>query len=186
MKFFMSAPLTIFAISSCRRRTMGCRRVRGRQHAEAGAHVERWKPRFGGRRDLGQQRRSLRRGDRERAQLSRLDRRRHAADAGELHLHVTADEIGVRARRGFVRHVHDIDVGGQLEQFRREMREAAGARGCAVDLPRARFRERDERFQVCRRQGRVHDRQIGNDREARDRREVADRVEPRDSGAASG
>jgi hypothetical protein len=74
--------------------------------------------------------------------------------------------------------MHDIDVGGQLEQFGRKVREPSGARGRTSDLSRARFREGNERFQTGCRQGWVHNRHIGNHREAGDRREIGDRVEP--------
>ena len=62
-----------------------------------------------------------------------------AREDRESHLHLLAEQVVHGGRRAAIGHVHDIDLGGELEQFARELRQAAWSRRGKVDLTRLSF-----------------------------------------------
>jgi hypothetical protein len=76
----------IFTSSPFRRVTIGRGVPAGRHHPVPGRHLEVLEPGFGDGRHLGQRGRALRRDQRERAQLARLDVRQGGRNADEHQL----------------------------------------------------------------------------------------------------
>ena len=64
----------------------------------------------------------------------------------EHHLHLLAEHVVHRRRRAAIGHVHDVDLGVDLEQFAGEMRHAAGAGRGEIEFAGLRLRERDQQF----------------------------------------
>ena len=67
----------------------------------------------------------------------------------ERHLHLLAEQIVDGGGSAPVGHVHDIDAGGQLEQFAGEMRQAADAGGGEIEFPGLGLGERDQLLHVA-------------------------------------
>ena len=80
-------------------------------------------------------------------------------------------------RAAFERHLHHVRPRHVLEQLGGEMRARGDAARCVVELARFRFRERDELLHGFHRKRRMHDEDVRQGGEARDRHEIADRIE---------
>ena len=103
---------------------------------------------FGGGRNVRRAWHALRRADRDRPQLSGLDLRQQDRQVEEHHLHLLAEQIVHRRRRAAIGHVGDVDLGGELEQFARQMRQAARTGRGEIELAGLRFGQRHQLFHV--------------------------------------
>src|SRR5262249_12711650 len=65
---------------------------------------------------------------RERAQLASPDILYRCGRAGEVDLHLPAEQIGERGSRAAIRYVHEVHPGHHLEQLARNVASGAGAR----------------------------------------------------------
>jgi hypothetical protein len=112
--------------------------------------------------------------DGEGAQLSTLDLGERVGEVGESEVDRAAEDVGDCLRQALVRHVHEIDLAHGAQHRLRHLRaRRAVPRG---ELPRIRFRVRQELLEVLRREvGANHDHE-GDGSQARDRREVLHRV----------
>ena len=81
-----------------------------------------------GRRDIGQGGAARLRRHGERLDLAGADVRQQHRHIEHDHLHVAAEQVVHRGRGAAIGNVHEIDLGGDLEQFDREMRESARPR----------------------------------------------------------
>ena len=86
---------------------------------------------FRDRRHVGHKRRTFRRRDRKRAQLTGGDLRKEAGGRTERCLVLAREQIGRHRRRPAIRHRHGLEAGEKPEVFHREMRRRAVA-GMAV------------------------------------------------------
>src|SRR6185503_6657935 len=83
----------------------------------------------------------------------------------------------VHRRRGAaVGHMGDVDLGGELEQFAGEMRQAAGAGGREVELARLFLGERDQLLHVVGGDAGRHHQHFRHFGDQRDGREILERV----------
>ena len=105
-------------------------------------------------RHVRQRRRARLRGHRQRPHHAGFDvlrLRRHAVDQ---HLDPAGQEIGHDAGIAAIRHVHDVDAGGRLEQLAGEVNGRSRAGRPVAELSRIGLRQRDELLEVLRRQRR--------------------------------
>ena len=114
----------------------GCGRSGGRQQPEPGADLERMAA-FGHRRHVGQHRDALLRRHAERAHRAGPDRPERERHHVEHHADMSGREVLRGGRRPAIRHVGDVDAGGELEQF------AGDVAGCADRPARRRTACRD-------------------------------------------
>ena len=120
------------------------RRARRRDHAVPVLDQQIGHADFRRGRHVGRGRRARRRAERDRPQRAGLDMRQDHRQVEERHLHLLAEQIVDRGRRAAIGHMHDVDLGGQLEQFAGEMRQAAEAGGGEIELAGLRLGERDQ------------------------------------------
>ena len=92
---------------------------------------------------------------REQAQLARIDMLRSARQRCKQQRDLSADEVSHRRRLSFVRHVRQFEIGGQREQFAREMGLVANAERSVVELAGTRAAQRDEFLHRPDRQSRI-------------------------------
>ena len=86
------------------------------------------------RRHVGQGRRALRAGHRQRLELAGLDLRHRRRQVVEHHVHVAAQHAQQRRARAAVREVRHVHAGHALEQFARQVDRGAVAAGSHVEL----------------------------------------------------
>ena len=79
-------------------------------------------------RHLGNMRRALRRGDCQRTDLAGADVVHRVAEVVEHDRDVPGDHVLIGGRGAAISDAGDVDVGGELEQFRRQMMRGAEAR----------------------------------------------------------
>ena len=89
---------------------------------------------------------------------------------------LSAEHVGHRGRRATIRHMHDLDAGGLLEQFEREMRQAADARRGHRQAVVLFLCQIDQILHGLDRRLRVDDQNLRGEHDARDRPEVAHRI----------
>ena len=105
--------------------------------------------RFGDRRQVGEQRESPCRRDRERAQLARLYLRLQRLHDREHHLRLALHRGRDGGRRAVERDVHRIEAGHGLEQLHVEVRRAAVADRRVAELARVGLGVGDQFLQRC-------------------------------------
>jgi hypothetical protein len=101
----------------------------------------------------------------------------HHRDRIEHHLDLATQHAGARAGAFLVRHVHDVEPGGRLEELAGHVVRRAGAGRRIVELARLRLRQRDQLLQRLRRHGRIDDQHEVRIVDRRDGREVAHQLE---------
>src|SRR4029453_18006600 len=89
--------------------------ARRSQHTKPGCRFGALVPSFGERRNVRQGRRALRRRDRERPQMSRVDLREGGFERGNEESSTAANQVGESLRGPLVRDMRGLDVGCLLE-----------------------------------------------------------------------
>ncbi len=120
---------------------------------------------------------ALERSDAEPAHAAVLHVRQRRHHVAEVHLDVSAHDIGERGRGALVGDVHHLDAGRGLEDLGREVLGAPDPRGSMAQRIGARFRERDELLRVLRRHRWMHHDHARQFCDVRDVREVAHDIE---------
>ena len=127
-------------------------------------------------RHLGQARDALVRGDRERAQLPRLDMRQRRGQVVEEHLHLAGERVVERRAGAAIGHMGHVDLGGVLERFADQVPEAADAGRAEVELPRVLSCVGDELGQGARRHRGMHRDDVGHGGNLAHEAEIGERV----------
>ena len=91
---------------------------------------------FGNGRDIGHAGPALRRGDAERAQIAGVGLLQRRRQVVEDQLHLVGHDIGKCDRRAAIGHMHHLDPGQRLEQFRRHVDRGTVARRGIGNLAR--------------------------------------------------
>src|SRR4029453_3432457 len=125
---------------------------------------------------IGRARHPLQRTDGDRLELAGLDLRQQYWKIEEHHLHLLGEQIVPRGRHTTVRHVADVDAGGELEQFAREVRHAAGGGGCKVELAWLRLRQSHQFLHVVRGNAGCDNEHLGHLCNQRDGLQIPERV----------
>ena len=128
------------------------------------------------RRNVGQRRNALLAAGAERPQASGLDVRHRLDERREHDLVVAAQHIDQRRPAAAERHVQQIDLGLEPEQFGAEMLERADAGRGVLSSPGFSFAIASSSFSELHRQARMHRQHIGAGAHDADRRERLDRV----------
>ena len=112
----------------------------------------------------------------QRVQPAASNVRHDGEHAAENKLDLAGDHIGDGGPHAFVRNMHGLRVRHDLEQFRREMRTAAGPRRAEIERFRMRAGKRDKFLHVARGHFRVRDQHVRLKCEERHRREILEHV----------
>ena len=127
-------------------------------------------------RHIGRRRRARAGAERDRLQWPPLTCGRMDRQVEERHLYLLAEQVVHGGRRAAIGHVHDVDAGGQLEQFAGQMRQAAGAGGGEIEFSGLRLCERDQLGHVPRRHVARDHQHFRHGRDQRHRREILQRL----------
>src|SRR5581483_9749506 len=93
------------------------------------------------------------------------------------HLHLAAEQIDQRGAAAAVADAHKVEAGHELEQLAGDVRHAAVARRCHVDLAGIGLRVGDELGNGFGRHARIDHHDLGYAHDAGNRRNVANEIE---------